>query len=140
MLELRQQIQKIIIRGILCRDGRVLLLKSAGAGEYALPGGVMSSDETVEETFKKAMEKSIGCKKAKLGNFINMWSYACAKDNADCNFAVLDFEFSAPVSKIDLSDDYTEIKWISGSEIGSEAMAEGQKKSLEKYFARRSKK
>lgn len=135
MFELRPRREKIFIRGILCRGGNVLLLKNAKNGKYMLPGSIMDDYETVEESFKKAIKKDIGLEKAELGNFINMWSFAGTKNNIDCYFSVLDFEFSAEEEKIKFSDKYLESKWIGESEIDNEIMEEGQKKTLRKYFA-----
>jgi len=140
MLVLRPRCEKIFIRGILERNGNVLLLKNAKNGKYMLPGSVMGEYETVEEAFKKAIKKDIGLEKVKLGSFINMWSFEETENDIDYYFSVLDFEFSAKEDKIKFSNKYSLIKWISESEIDGQAMEDGQKKTLRKYFAWRNKK
>lgn len=140
MFDLRPRCEKIFIRGILCRNGNVLLLKNAKNGKYMLPGSTMGDFETVEETFKKAIKKDIGLEKVKLGSFINMWSFAELENNSDCYFSVLDFEFSAEEDEIKFSDKYIGCKWISEPEVDSEKMEDGQKRTLRKYFAWRRKK
>jgi ADP-ribose pyrophosphatase YjhB (NUDIX family) len=139
MFDLKPRFDKIIIRGILNKDGNILLLKNSKNGKYMLPGSAMADYETVGQAFKKAIKKEIGLEKAKLGNFINMWSFMETENNTDYYFSILDFEFSTEENKIKLSDKYSESKWISEGEIDNEAMEEGQKKTLRKYFAWRSK-
>lgn len=140
MLGSRPRSEKIFIRGILHRNGKVLLIKNAENGKYILPGGVMGEYETVEETFKKAIRNDIGLGNVKLGNFINMWSFAEIEDNTDCYYSVLDFEFLAEEDEIVLGDRYSGSKWISEQEIEGEIMEDGQRKTLQKYFALQGKK
>lgn len=140
MFDTKPRSDKIFIRGILYKEGKVLLLKNIGNGKYVLPGGVMDEHETVEETFNKAIKSDIGLEKVKLGDFINMWSFMETKNNIEYYFSVLDFEFSAGENKIRLNDKYSGAKWIGETEIDDETMEDGQKKTLQKYFAWRNKK
>jgi ADP-ribose pyrophosphatase YjhB (NUDIX family) len=140
MLGSRPRSEKIFIRGILFRNGKVLLIKNIKNEKYMLPGGVMGEYETVEEAFKKAIKNDIGLENVKLGNFVNMWSFQEIENNIDCYFSVLDFEFSSEEDNIKLGDKYSAIKWISEEEIEDEAMEDGQKKTLKKYFALQNKK
>jgi hypothetical protein len=64
-----------------------------------------------------------------------VWSFVEVKDQIDNHYSVLDFEFSAKERIIKLNNKYSESKWFVESEIDDEAMDEGQKKTLHKYFS-----
>lgn len=140
MFELRPRREKILIRGILHKDRNVFLLKDAKKGKYVFPGGIMSDSETVEQVFEKAVKKDACLEKAKLGNFINTWSFVETKNNVDYYYSVLDFELSVEKAEVKAGGKYFESKWISESEIDNESMDESQKKTLHRYFAWLSKK
>lgn len=135
MRDARQRIERIFIRGVFYRAGKILILKNAKNGKYMLPGGIMGEYETVEEVFRKAMKNEIGLEKAKLGNFINMWSFTEEEGKADNYYSVLDFEILTDENSIMIGSKYSESKWIGEEEIEGELMDEGQKRTLQKYFA-----
>ena len=129
-----KKIQQVSIKGILCRNDKVLFLKTAKKGMYELPGGRIDFGESVEQTFKREIEEELGFKEIKMGNLINTWSFTNIRENINYHFIIFDFEFFTNESKIKLSDEHTEYKWIGLEELDKVEMREGHKESIRKYF------
>ena len=129
-----KKIQQVSIKGILCRNNKILFLKTAKKGMYELPGGRMDFGESVKQTFKREIEEELGFEKIKMGNLINTWSFTNIRENINYHFIIFDFEFFTDESKIKLSDEHTEYRWIGLEELDKFEMKEGHKESIRKYF------
>ncbi|NOQ68270.1 NUDIX domain-containing protein [Patescibacteria group bacterium] len=129
-----EKIQQVSIKGLLCRDNKVLLLKTTKRKRWEFPGGRMNFGENVEQTFKREVEEELGFKKMEMGKLINTWSFTNIRENINYHFIVFDFEFFTDKSKIKLSDEHTEYKWIGKDDFEEKNMHEGHKESLRKYF------
>jgi 8-oxo-dGTP diphosphatase len=129
-----EKIQQISIKGLLCRDNKVLLLKTTRVGRYELSGGRINFGESVEQTFKREIKEELGFKKIEIGGLINTWSFTNIRENINYHFIVFDFEIFTDESKIKLSDEHTEYKWVGVNEFENLDMREGHKESIRKYF------
>lgn len=133
-----KKIQQVSIKGLLCRDGKVLVIKSAKTGtkpgKWELPGGRMDFGETVEQTFKREMKEELGLSKVKLGKFINIWSFTSVRGKFNHHFVILDFVISTDENDIKLSFEHTEYKWIGIKEVSKLKMRSGHKDSIKKFF------
>ena len=81
-----KKIQQVSIKGFLCRDNKVLFLKTSKRGIYELPGGRIDFGENVEQTFKREIGEELGFKKIKMGNLINTWSFTNIRENISYHF------------------------------------------------------
>jgi len=72
----------------------------------------MDFGETVGQTFQGEMKEELGFEEAKLGRFINIWSFTDIRKGVDHHFIMLDFEIFTNESKIELSNEHTEYKWV----------------------------
>lgn len=133
-LFMNKKMQQISIKGVLCRNGKILILKTARSGRWELPGGRMDFGESAERAFKREIKEELGFKKAKLGKFINIWSFTNIRNGTNHHFIILDFEFFTDEDKIKLSKEHIDYKWIGIKEISKIKMREGHKKSLKNYF------
>lgn len=127
-------VQQVSVKGLLCKDGKVLVLLSPKRGYWELPGGRMDFGETAEQAFQREMEEELGFKKVNLEKFINIWSFTSVRDEVKYHFIVLDFAVSTDESDIRLSEEHTEYKWVSAEEASGLKMREGHKKSIKKFF------
>jgi len=127
-------IQQVSIKGLLCRDGKVLFLKTEKTGKWELPGGRMDFGERVEETFRREMSEELGFMKVKMGRLMNMWSFTNIRNGINHHFIVFDFEIFSDESKIILSDEHVECGWFGKDEFEDLEMREGHKETLRKYF------
>lgn len=129
-----KKIQQVSIKGILCRNNRILFLKTAKKGMYELPGGRMDFGESVKQTFEREIKEELGFEKIKMGNLINMWLFTNIRENTNYHFILFDFEFFTDESEIKLSSEHTEYKWIGVKELDEVEIREGHKESIKKYF------
>lgn len=130
-----KKLQQVSIKGLLCRENRILVLKTATKkGTYELPGGRIDFGETVEQAFQREMREELGFESARLGKLINAWSFTDIRDGIDHHFIILDFEIFTNESRIRLSDEHIEYKWISLKDLEKINMRDGHKTSIEKYF------
>lgn len=131
---MHKKIQQVSVKGILSRDDKVLVLKTAKSGRWELPGGRMDFGETVEQAFKREMREELGFKKVKPGKFINIWSFTSIRGMFNHHFVILDFVISTNETDIKLSFEHTEYRWAGEKEIGKLYMRSGHKESLKKFF------
>ena len=73
-------------------------------------------------------------KKIKIGNLVNTWSFINVREDINYHFIIFDFEFFTDESKIKLSDEHTEYKWIGVEGLDKFEMRGGYKESIRKYF------
>lgn len=132
------KLQQVSIKGLLCRDNKVLFLKTPknakNSGTWELPGGRMDFGESVEEAFEREMKEELGFDDVKMGMLINTWTFTSIREGINHHFIVLDFEIFTDESKIKLSDEHSEYGWIGKSEFEDLEMREGHKETLRKYF------
>ena len=126
------QIQQISIKGFLCRDNKVLSLKTRRAGRWELPGGRIKYGESVEEAFQREIKEEIGFENFEMGDLMNMWSFV--NEEINHHFIVFDFEILTNKDIIKLSEEHVEYKWVDADEFEQMDMREGHKESLRKYF------
>lgn len=129
-----RKIQQISVKGIIARDNKVLVLKTAGRGNYELPGGRMDFGETVEQALKREMKEELGWNDITIGDMINVWTFRDTRRRVDYHFVILDFEIFSRDREIKISPEHTQYKWIGPEDLESLDMREGHKRSLKKYF------
>jgi 8-oxo-dGTP diphosphatase len=128
------KIQLISLKGLLSRNGKFLVLKTAIGSKYELPGGTIELGESPKEAFEREMEEELGFKNVKMGKFLNIWSFVFDDQGVSYHITKLDFEIFSNETDIRLSPEHTDYKWISLDEIDSLDMREGHKESIRKYL------
>lgn len=129
-----ESIQQVSIKGMLCRNGKILVLKTARSERWELPGGRINFGESAAAAFKREIKEELGLKNVELGKFINIWSFTSLRNETNHHFIILDFEIFTNENKIKLSKEHTECKWIKASDLKRINMREGHKESLRRYF------
>jgi 8-oxo-dGTP diphosphatase len=133
-----KKIQQVSIKDFLCRNKKVLFLKTPKAGKkngiWELPGGRMDFGENVEQAFRREMREEIGFQKVKMGGLINTWSFTSIREGVNHHFMMFDFEIFTDESKIELSFEHTEYKWVREDDFENMDMKEGHKETLRRYF------
>lgn len=132
-----KRIQQVSIKGLLCRSGKILVLRTSKRKYWELPGGRMDFGETAESAFKREMEEELGFKKVELGKFINIWSFTSRRNGVDYHFIILDFVISTDEIDLKLSAEHTEYKWVGIKEISKLEMRAGHKESIKNFFKER---
>jgi 8-oxo-dGTP diphosphatase len=127
-------IQQVSIKGLLYRDGKVLILRTPKRKYWELPGGRIDFAEKAEQAFKREMREEVGFKKVKLGKFLNIWSFTSKRNGVDYHFIILDFMIFTDETDIKLSAEHTEYKWVGIKDINKLKMRAGHKESIRKFF------
>ncbi len=128
------KLQQVSIKGLLCRDNKTLLLKTAESGRWEFPGGRIDFGESVEEAFQREMREELGFEAVRTGNLMNTWTFTSVTEGIDHHYVIFDFEIFTDESKIKLSGEHSEYKWIGKDEFEKLDMREGHKETLRKYF------
>jgi len=126
-----KKIQQVSIKGLLCRDNKVLFLKTQ-TKKWEMPGGRVDYGENIDDTFYREMREEAGFENVKMGDLINSWSFV--NEEINHHFIIFDFEIFTDENKIKLSDEHTDYKWVSVDEFEKMDMREGHKETLRKYF------
>jgi len=137
-MKVKEKVQQVSVKGILCRNNKVLVLKTASRGNYELPGGRVDFGETIEEAFKREMKEELGFENVRMGKFINVWTFLHDRKEAHYHFMILDFEIFSDEKEIKISTEHTDYKWIDANEIDAVNMRDGHKESLRKFFKNQS--
>ncbi len=129
-----KKIQQVSIKGVLCRDNKILFLKTTEGGKWELPGGRMDFGESVKQAFKREIKEELEFEKVEMGDLINTWSFSSIRENINYHFIIFDFEIYTDENKIKLSDEHTKYKWIGKDDFENLDTREGHKETLRKYF------
>ena len=127
------QIQQISIKGLLCKEDKVLFLKTT-TDKWELPGGRINFGESVEQAFYREISEEIGFENIKIGNLINTWSFIDTREDINHHFIIFDFEVFTDENKIKLSDEHIKYKWVGIDDFEKMNMRNGHKDTLRKYF------
>lgn len=130
---MKNKIQKVTIKGLVCQDGKAFMVRDQ-AGNWELPGGKIDFGEHPQETLKREFIEELGIKKVEIGELLNVFDFLSQFENNDCQFIVLIFECKADLSKIEISNEHYEYKWIALDEVASHPMKSGYAESINKYF------
>jgi ribonuclease HI/8-oxo-dGTP pyrophosphatase MutT (NUDIX family) len=119
--------QKVVIRAIVERHGRVLLLRRHGgrpsiAGLYELPGGSLHSGEQPTDALKRSLQIHAGIfpEAIQLRDVVSFID----PDNRDIQYVFIVFEVGLPEGspRISLDDEYDHYTWKSLSDIQRETI------------------
>lgn len=85
--------ERIAIKGIMLKDGKLLLLKT-NKGDYKIPGGGQKKREDAHETLEREFDEEVGCKLINLGKMIGI-TKEVGPDKFDSNayFAMINYYY-----------------------------------------------
>ena len=129
---MNRQIQKTTVKGIFCKDGKILFAKDH-KGKWELPGGKVEFNETIEGALKRECEEELGFKNIQIRGIIDAWTFSSTVNDIDCHFIVLVYECDADEIIIKPSDEHEEHAWVPLSEINKLNMRDGYRESVKKY-------
>ncbi|QUG99897.1 NUDIX hydrolase [Saccharopolyspora erythraea] len=123
----------ISIKGVVVRDGAVLLLKNERE-EWELPGGRIELDETPEECVAREITEETSWP-VTTGPILDSWMYYI--DDAEKHVFIVTYGCYADTdAEPALSHEHKEIGLFPESVIADLNMPEGYKRSIATWFAR----
>ncbi len=122
----------VSIKGVVVRDGRVLLLKNE-RDEWELPGGRIESGESPEECVAREISEETGWT-VTTGPILDSWMYHIAvagKDVFIVTYGCHPIDDIPPV----LSHEHKEVGLFTETEVPALTMPAGYKRSVAAWFA-----
>lgn len=130
---MNKKIQRISIKGVICRDKKIFMLKDS-KGNWELPGGKIDFGEHPQETLKREIKEELGISKICIGVVINVWDFLVTVDNNSYQFIIIVYECDADLSNLKISDEHLEYKWVSLNEMDGLMVRDGYKETINKFI------
>jgi mutator protein MutT len=122
----------VSIKGVIVRDGRVVLLRN-GRREWELPGGKLEPGETPEECLAREIAEELGIA-VTVGPILDTWVYEItpAIRVVVTTFGCVEATHTAPV----LSAEHEALGWFALADVGGLSMPDGYKRSVAAWARR----
>jgi len=123
---------------VTIKNGRILLIRRAfdpGAGKWSIPGGLVEVGEKLSEAAARETEEETGVK-VDILELINVFDMVDLDDaqKVKYHYVLVDF-LSKPVGgKERVSDEVTDIKWVTFEEAKVMDLTRTARKALEELF------
>lgn len=130
-----EQIQRISLKAIFQRDGKVLCLQDP-KGKWELPGGRMEFGETMEDALRRELKEEVGFEKVVINPTpISAWTFVWHGADKEIQFVLIAYECSSDEMPIKEYAEWVECGWFSFEEIESLTMSDGYKEAVRNYKA-----
>ena len=121
----------VAVKGVLIRDGRVILLRN-DRDEWELPGGKLELSESPEQALAREVKEELQLT-IEPKRILDSWVYSIVP-----GVHVLVLTYGCSESSRDeavLSDEHKELKWFPLAEVDSLRMPDGYKASVRSWSA-----
>uniref|UniRef100_UPI003F499C63 NUDIX hydrolase n=1 Tax=Amycolatopsis sp. CA-096443 TaxID=3239919 RepID=UPI003F499C63 len=128
-----EPVYPVSIKGVLVRDGRVLLARN-DRDEWELPGGRIEPGETPEECVAREIAEETGLRVAVAG-ILDSWVYHIAV--ADKNVFIVTYGCATDMDQAPvLSHEHNRVAEFAEHEVPGLTMPAGYKRSIAAWFQR----
>lgn len=132
---MHQKIQKITVKGIFEREGKILFVKDL-KGVWELPGGRIEHGEAPKESLVRELNEELGWKKVIIKDLIDAWSFTSEIKDRHNHFIVLVYHCQSDEKDIRQDEEYGEYAWVPIAKIKSLRMRKGYENSIKKYLGK----
>lgn len=126
---MKPKIQFITIKGILSKDGKILLLKDT-SGKWELPGGRIDFGENPEQTLTREFQEELNIKDLTIRELLHAWTFVVEREDSDRQYVVLVYRCEAPDQPLRRSNEHLEVGWFTPEEIKELKMRDGYKETI----------
>jgi 8-oxo-dGTP pyrophosphatase MutT (NUDIX family) len=123
----------VSIKGVVVRDGRVLLLKNE-RDEWELPGGKLEVGEDPEVCVAREITEEVGWK-ITTGPILDAWQYHIWQADRHVLIVTYGCRVGDGAPSPALSDEHRAVGLFAESEVPGLAMPEGYKRSIASWFS-----
>lgn len=107
------------IKGLIISDNKAFILKSKNYNYWDLPGGRMDEGEEITDTLLRELkEELINIQDIQIHNLIHVFKYP-SKLNDGQELVLLIYKVTANLSKVVLSNEHKEYRWISKMDLSN---------------------
>ncbi len=133
---MNEQIQKISVKGLVCRADAVFMLRDQ-KGNWELPGGRIDFGETPEEALRREFKEELAVDDLHIKDLLDAWCFQTTARGDDYHFTILVYCCVADLSHFVLSDEHTEQAWVPFGRLSEYPMREGYVRTIEDFIASR---
>lgn len=108
---------RVAARVLVIQDGKVLLVKEADDGWWALPGGGIDHGESIELTVSREVEEELGVPASKVLSDFKIVYYNIGQVVNSVPRMNLFFKVSVPEASLKKTDHVSEWKWFTKEEF-----------------------
>ena len=123
----------VSIKGVLVRDGRVLLVRNE-RDEWELPGGRIEDNETPEQTVTREIAEETGLP-VTVAEILDSWMYHITMADKDVFIVTYGCTTDSTAEAV-VSHEHNRIAEFAEHEIADLPMPEGYKRSIGTWFER----
>lgn len=120
----------ISVKGIVCIDGKIVLLKNERA-EWELPGGKIKPDENPEQCTVREIKEELNIN-VEIDSLVDTWMYNILGKVDVFIVTYLCKPLSINIKEIKISNEHKELGLFTPEEINNLNMPEGYKASIRK--------
>jgi len=125
-----EMFQKVSAKGLVCKDNKIFMLKDH-RGYWELPGGGIEVGEHPSDAILREFDEELGVKNATAGDLLNVWDFTNENSDSRKQYIIIIYECNADLSKIKISDEHFEYKWIDLKKISEFSMRDGYRDTIE---------
>jgi 8-oxo-dGTP diphosphatase len=122
------------IKAVIVKNGKALILNSARFKGFDLPGGRIDDNEDITKGLKRELKEELGLINFKVEKLLHVFERT-DYGKKEASLMLIFFKVSARLSKLKLSEEHSDYKWISKKELKEmiskkEIRSEGIKEAL----------
>lgn len=115
--EIDDCLYRVAARVLVVNDDKVLLIKEAAEGWWALPGGGIEHGEAVESTVTREIEEELGVPASEVSSDFEIVYYNIGNVVSAVPRMNLFFKVSVPVTSLKKTEHVSEWKWFTKDEF-----------------------
>ena len=109
---------QIGVKGIIVKNKKALIVENAKhePNRYSLSGGQIDTGESIKQALEREIKEELGIKKIKIVKLLNVFERMDRAKN-DNGLMVVVYQIEANASKIKLSNEHVDYKWVNKEEL-----------------------
>ncbi|HSW66550.1 MAG TPA: NUDIX domain-containing protein [Bacillota bacterium] len=128
-----QQRFNIGVKGLVVRDGRVLILRVRGEDFWELPGGRIDEGEQIEDTLRREIAEELGKNDVQIKEIVHA-QIGQRPYPAPFRLMLIMFRVHIKAGPFMLSDEHTDVRWATAQDLDSLPMPQPDLSAIRKLL------